>query len=111
MSPRREPAGVGAGVEDQVVDVRSSVLVTSMTSRSPAGTSIAAGWKRMPLAVTATVVVCPVAGTPRRRRHRAAAPVGLRAAATPTSTASRTSARPAATPPSGRGALGRRRGA
>ena len=45
----------------------SSVFVSSITSRSPAGTCTVPGWKRMPWAATSTVVVRPVGGDRRRR--------------------------------------------
>src|SRR5690606_30551208 len=72
-----------------------------MTRRSPAGTVMRSGWYRIPSATTWTEVVCPVGGT--------AAPTGdvsgsvPRSSTTPTSTAARTRATPAATPRQGVG--------
>src|SRR5215467_7665236 len=56
----------------------------------------------MSLAVTATLVVCPVAGTSTADADAAGVPASAaRWPITPTSTASSTSATPAATPPAG----------
>ena len=55
-----------------------SWLVTSMTSRSPAGTCTAAGLNRMSRARTSTVVVCPSRRRVRQRATRCPRPRGRR---------------------------------